>query len=221
MSWFSRKAPRPEPTQPPGEEEELGPRPLVHPSLALQELCEQLEEGGSYRFLDLGPALGANVEFFSRFTGHIQIVDLHTSLTSDQTLAVRVREHPEAVLRKLLPSPEGGTFDVVLAWDLFNYLEREQLRALGEQLAALTRHGGYLLALLSALREIPARPQAFRIVDQGTLAYQPRSRGNRTSSHYQPADVATLMPGFSVYRSFLLRHGVREYLLVRSRAAAS
>lgn len=215
MSWFSRRRSS-APPPPHGATEEATETPAeIHPSPGLQALLAELEEGGAYRILDLGAARGDNVEFFSRYAARLQIADLWSSLTADATLRVRAEEHPGPVLQHLLPPVDGGDFHVVLAWDLFDYLSRDQLRALGILLERLTRPGGHLLALLPAGREIPARPRSFRVLDGGRLEYGARCAESRTSPRYAPADLGALLPRFAVDRSFLLRHGVQEYLFRR------
>ena len=213
MAWFKKRSvPQPEPEAPPA-----GPREEVHTSPALEALVARLERSAPPSILDLGSAVGANVEFFSRFAGRLSIADFHGSLTGDETLAVRFHEHPAAVLPELLPSPrdEGELHDVVLVWDLFNYLTRDQMQALGAHLGRLSRPGAHLLALVATATEIPAEPRTYRIEGAGTLRYTTSGSRPRKSPRWAPAELGRSLPDFTVDRSYLLRHGVQEYLMLR------
>jgi hypothetical protein len=158
--------------------------------------------------------VGANIEFFARFSCRFHIADLIGTLSSDEALMQGVEERPEAVFERLLP-PEPERFDVVLAWDVFNYLSRDQLSALASRLARLCRPGAQLLAFISTTREIPEQPIAYRICDHENLIHQIRTPGIRPCPRFAPAEVRQLLRGFSIDRVYQLRHGVQEYLTIR------
>jgi 2-polyprenyl-3-methyl-5-hydroxy-6-metoxy-1,4-benzoquinol methylase len=197
-----------------GEAERAPPERVVRRSPSFHSLFSHLGEGTSHRILDLGAALGTNVEYFSRFSCRLQIIDLIDSLHADQTAACRAAEHPEAVFEEILPTA-GKRFDIVLAWDVFDYLERDQLRALTAHLARICLPGAQMLAFISAAPEISDRPLAFKILDTEHLAQEPRTPVTRPGPRYSPAEVERLVDGFAVDRVILLRHGIREYLLTR------
>jgi len=215
MGWLlgnKKKTPPPIPQEP-----SSGPREEVHGSPALESLVERLERSAPPSILDLGPAVGSNVEFLSRFSGRLSIADLHGSLAADEGLAVRFHEQPVGVLADLLPpvGPDDPGHDVVLAWDVFNYLNREQMDALGAHLARLTRPGAHLLALVATALEIPAEPVVFKIEDRNHLRYIVSGPRPRKSPRWAPSELGRSLAGFSVDRSYLLRHGVQEYLMLR------
>jgi hypothetical protein len=56
----------------------------------------------------------------------------------------------------------------------------------------------------------------YRIQDESSLEYLRQTAAERPSPRYASSDMAELFAGFTVDRSFLLRHGYQEYLLVRS-----
>jgi hypothetical protein len=120
-------------------------------------------------------------------------------------------------LSHLLEFPADTRFDAVLAWDLLNYLERDEVAALARQLEHYCRPGALLFALISILKTIPDEPQRFRILDKETLAYESRSAAVRPCPRYAPAELNELLRGFQLDRSFLLRHGMQEYLFSRDK----
>lgn len=206
MSWFRSRRPAA-----PAAEQAAPPAPEVHPSLALAELLAQIHPSRRIHVLDLGPALGANVSFWTeRFLCTVEVADLYPSLAGGPD------EDPAAAVAAALPLDEGTRrADVVLAWDLFNYLDRDRLRALGERLTERTRPGGLLFAMLWTGKEIPREPGRFTIREGGALVYGVEGERTRPGPRYRPAEIAAVTPGFSADRNFLLRHGVQEYLLLR------
>jgi predicted TPR repeat methyltransferase len=211
MGWFSRGA---------GPRKEQGPvqtevEPQVHKSLALAALFEEIRKGNKPRILDLGSAVGSNVEFLSHFGCKLHIEDLYAALTSRAQAGEGGELAGPDFFSAFLTVPDDIRFDVVFAWDLFNYLQRQELRHLGEHLRRLCRPGARLFALMSNQKQIPAQPIRFKIVDEQTLAYERRSALERPGPRYAPAELNDRLKGFHVDRSFLLRHGIQEYLYVR------
>jgi hypothetical protein len=249
MTWFSSRGARPGKRQ----DKEQGPPPASpagpesHRSLGLASLLATFAGRSRLQVLDLGPAVGGNVEFLSRFGCKLYIQDLYPALLPLQAAtaglpppgagtvatidraAVREAhetwepppdtEHDEPGLAtrfaELLAFPEDTRFDAVLIWDLINYLERREVAALARQLARFCRPGAQLFALISILKQIPDEPMRFRILDREQLAYEPRTAAMRPCPRYAPAELNELLRGFRLDRSFLMRHGIQEYLFAR------
>lgn len=216
MSWFGGRRREPErPRHAERTEESAEPAPEVHRSLALAGLLAELPEESRLSVLDLGPAVGANLDFLSaRFRCRLQVADLWASAGTHRLADPEA--DPAKLFEELLPLAGGPQIDLVLAWDLLNYLRREQIEALAEHLAPACRPGGRLFAMVLTGREIPRRPLTYELRDGGDLVYRGAGGPTRPGPRYRPAEVDALTPGFTVDRSYLLRHGVQEYLLARS-----
>ncbi len=210
MGWFSRGS---------GSRKESGATQTeadaqTHRSLALAALFEEFRKGRKLQVLDLGSAVGSNVEFLSSYGCKLYIEDLYSALSSRTSTTEGEIVGPE-FFSEFLNLPEDTRFDVVIAWDLFNYLKRKELAYLAVELRRICRPGAFLFALVSILKQVPAQPYRFRIVDEETLSYERRSPTDRPSPRFAPAEINDSLRGFRVDRSFLMRHGVQEYLLVR------
>jgi hypothetical protein len=224
MSWVGSRAPQRGAAAP----ERAGPSaPRVerHRSLALAALMQEVPESG-VRVLDLGTASGTNVEFLSRFASRIQIEDLYATLVAEKIapegdLPVGVLPEgerpvePPPDFHRLLGFPESACFDLILAWDILDYLEREPIRALVGYLGRHLRSGGVMLALSSTTKQIPIRPLRYRFADSETLIYEFESNELRGSPRYTPRDFVQMMTGYRIQQSFLLKNSVQEYLWVR------
>jgi hypothetical protein len=101
-----------------------------------------------------------------------------------------------------------------MAWDIFNYLERDEFQSLISHLGKFCHKGTLLFSLISTRKHIPEKPTTFRILDQESLQYHTESSVLRLCPGYQQSDLNHLMPHFRPCNSFLLRNGFKEYLFV-------
>lgn len=185
-----------------------------HQSLALPLLIKRLGGGLRRRVLDLGPAVGGNVAYLAGLSCRVHIADLHQSLfPTGEARPAMTGEAFRSLLARDLPSAEG--FDVVLAWDLLDYLEESRIRILSRHLARLVPAGSLLLLLVSTRREIPDRPNRFEILDSDHLAYDLDAGLLRPGPRYKEPVLHRCLPEFEVESTFLLRNGIQEYLFAR------
>lgn len=185
-------------------------------SLAMGVLIEHVGRRRDCCVLDLGPGFGANVDFLSQFSSRIFIEDLH------QTLASIGRPYSGAdriycpLYPVLLPYHEQAQFDLVLLWNLLDYLDRDDIRRLVSHLAGLSRRGTLLYGLVSTRQKIPDTPASYKIADPGNLICLPTALAQRDGPRHSQVRLLELMRGFRVKRSFLLRNGMQEYLFERT-----
>ncbi len=178
-------------------------------------MLHELERQRRPQVLDLGPALGANVQFLARFSVQLFIADLYRSLCAS---AERLPPDPARLRRALavqLPVPDQPPFDLILAWDLLNYFEPEQIRVLGQHLGQLCRPGGQLFALIATRGPIADRPMTFQILERNLLLYDAAAGDLRPSPRYRETGLERLLDAFAVQTSFLLRNGMQEYIFTR------
>jgi hypothetical protein len=212
MGWFSSHGSRGRKEAPPAL---AGPEVHVHKSLALAALLEGIRRDRKLHVLDLGAAVGSNIEFLSGYNCRLHIGDLYGGLSARRPDQSDGDELGPEFFTELFAFPESTRFDIVFAWDLFDYLSRRELAHLIRQLRRFCGEGSTIFAMVSILKQMPAQPLRFRILDPERLAYEPRTALQRPAARYAPAELNDLLRGFHVARSFLLRHGIQEYLFVR------
>lgn len=210
MSWFSSRTSSPRKEQ--GRVQTVV-EPDIHRSLALVALLDEIRKR-KMTVLDLGSTVGSNVEFLSQFGCKLFIEDLYSALSSRITGGEDDLAGP-GFFADFLNLPEDTRFDVILAWDRFNYLQRKELANFSEQLRRYSRPGTLIFALISYHKTMPAQPYRFKIKDEQHLVYDRQTPSDRPSPRYAPAEITSLLKGFRVDRSFLLQHGIQEYLLIR------
>lgn len=185
----------------------------VHHSLALKHVVRRFRALGGSRVLDLGPATGRNVQFLSTFISKLFIADLSGTISSQAGRSGLDRAKLDRILKRDLPTASDSPIDLVFAWDLFNYLDREQVTMLGGHLARVCGRDSLVFMLISNKPEVPELPGRFLMLDPETLRYENQSKRNRPTPGYKEPDLERLLPAFEVETSFLLRSGLQEYVL--------
>jgi len=206
VSWFSATSPALAPTPARG-----------HRSLAFKALVQSLHPEARPGVLDLGPPLSGNIKFFSALSCRVRVADFHRSLAAEPLESRRPEAMP-ALVERLLPLQPDERFDAVLAWDVFDYMRKDQVSALMARLLPRLGRHAHVLVLVSMRAQIPAVPARYRILDKENLDYEKPAGHDgpepmRPCPRYRQSDLSHMMPGLVVQRCYLLRSGIQEYLL--------
>jgi len=195
--------------------EPAGPVIDIHSSPGLEEALRGTPDDGSCKVLDLGPSVADNVEFVSSFAPYQQIIDVvgRDPSASDVELSGFGRI---SALQDLFDR-HRRSFNLVLMWDVLNYLPMDRAEKLLQSVAELCLPGARLHAIVFATDTMAAMPNRYRIVDSARLAYEVATTEQRGAPALPPAAVEKLLQGFRVEHSFVLQHGVHEYVASRKR----
>ncbi|MFZ0257962.1 MAG: hypothetical protein WAN46_20510 [Gammaproteobacteria bacterium] len=175
-----------------------------------------LESSPKYHILDLGYPLAANVAHLSSwFPGRVYVADLFRAIEAERLPASADIGLWRSTFSRLLDFQSDLQFDAIIAWDLFNYLPCDALTALITHLGAFSRSGTALFAMMATHKTISARPLYCRIVDENRISYEADSAVVTASPRYTAGALEKMMTGFYLQRSFLLSHGVQEYIYRR------
>jgi hypothetical protein len=189
----------------------LKPEPVVYNSLGLQELCQRLQSAVTCDILELGPVRGGNIAFWSRFSPSIYVADLRSNLPLPH-VASEETEFVEPEWDRLLGLPAGRSYDVILAWDLLNYLELPVISSLVGYLRRFCRPGTILFALIFDQKQMPSAITVYHIADESHLRYVWASSETCACPRHQPRAISGAMTRFRTSNSFRLRNGVVEFL---------
>lgn len=199
---------------------------LQVPTLGLGAALSLLPRHRPARVLDLGPANGQNVTFFSRFGCQLEIFDLYSSITDYRNQGFgstsRTPSPVHAAVDSFLERAESreqqpgseSSFDLILAWDLLDYISGPEIAELFRGLRPHRRAGTRLLAFVSYRGPIPGRPRRYQIADEKSLAFDEGAGASRPCPGYKEPQLLKLLPGFEVESCYLMRHGVQEYVFL-------
>ena len=159
----------------------------------------------------LAGARGSVLECACGLHDSLDVVDLADDLADLN------REDDEAARRaraqSLVTPRHEEPLDLVLCWDLLNYLERPALKTLMACIAKRTRSGAHVHALMCySTPKMPAVPSHHIPTDDLSLTVIPATGELRNAPRYTPEDLALCMPAYRMDRAMLLRNGMQEFL---------
>ena len=179
--------------------------PLFH------ALIQRLQSGGRWVVLDMGAVHSATIRALGQFRCRLEFVDLADGLDllNGETEPRRIRQSADS----LLPTRRPEGIDIVLCWDLINYLNQPALTAVMECIALRCKRGALAHGLVYySAKSMPQRPSTFIPVDDQRILQHLQPGLERPAPRYSPEDLARCMPRYSVERGRLLRNGMQEFL---------
>ena len=192
-------------------------RPVdIHRSPILKLLSKMLIEDRKFEILDIGPALKENVNFFSQFRCKLHIDDFYSSFRDFDFFAPADECSPEHLFSYLLPFDSSVRFDMILLWDILNYMKPEEIGHLFGYLRRFSRPGTVVFAMINTRREIPEVPTSFRIEDNERIHYDFNSSIMKSCPRYEVPTLEKQLGDYNITNSYLLRNGFKEYLFTRS-----
>ena len=210
---------------------------LFRRSSGLGELSRLWDADTPLCVLDLGSTSPSNIRFFTEGSHKIYSEDLLVAST-DPNLVTK-DEQGNLILdsRRFLADNlvyPAAHFDVVLCWNLPDYLDESLVRPVMGRLWSVLKPGGMLLAFFHTKDAGPDSPcYRFHIVGKDTLEMQrivlkrESRRGPTGAIHTAITDgfrlqrvfnnrhIETLFRDFASIKFFLARDNVREVLVVR------
>jgi hypothetical protein len=203
FNWGARKVAEPasvvdEPAEP-GTTSKVMPRFLA----ALAQRPDPI-------LLDLGPVVGANVEFFGdRLACKIFVEDLFADVETHARRGVPEAPSPDVGAR-LTQLP--GSVDGILCWDLFDYLDKPASQALATRLTAMLRQGGALYGLFGTTAVDLGHYTRFVIESDDTMRHRPYAATLARRHVLTTRDINRMFDGLRVAESVLLKANTRETL---------
>jgi SAM-dependent methyltransferase len=210
---------------------------LTRRSSGLGELARSWESAQGLCVLDLGSTSPANIRHFTERGHRIYSEDLLTAST-DPGLVTKDEQGTQILdSRKFLADNlvyPAAHFDVILCWNLPDYLDESLVKPVVGRLWSVLKPGGMLLAFFHTRDAGPDSPcHRFHIVGADTLEMQKielkreARRGPTGAVHsavtegfqlqrvFNNRHIETLFRDFASIKFFLARDNIREVLVVR------
>jgi cyclopropane fatty-acyl-phospholipid synthase-like methyltransferase len=184
----------------------------VHPTKALKKFLTTLGSHPQPTLLDIGAVVGHNVTFFGERLGcKFQVEELSKDIDR-YVREDKLAELPE-FLNKRFPQADDS-FDGILCWDLFDYLDKQSAASLAKQLTRILRPGGVLFALFNATEAVSPQKTytKFFVVDDEHIQYRPYPGARSKQKPLPNRDVLRMFEPLRVTDQFLLKTNTREML---------
>lgn len=177
-------------------------------------ICEVINQGRGCNVVDLGAASTDNCMVFSRNGARVYI---DTSSNSLRSKVIETNELESSDIDELLTYCPND-IDVLLFWDLLDYLSLETIALFMQRLTPVMRRGALLYGMVSQQYRIPASPAVIDLVSEDRLRFHYGAL-EREGSHFAPKQLEGKMPGFCIEKLYLMQNGVQEHLFVYEGAA--
>lgn len=195
--------------------------PLEKPDLLkaplFGQLIDQLSAERRWVVLDLGTSSTALLELLADSRSRVEVADLYGSGAIDD-LNAALQDDDTAILPRIaeqaLPAhAPDAPVDVVLCWDLFNYIEPGAISALTEVIEQRARPGTLAHGLVVySETDMPAEPGRFRPAPDSRLLDTRTVTGVVPAPRYTPEALSRMMGRFTIERAMLLGNGMQEFL---------
>ena len=213
-----------------------GKQRLTRRSSGLGELSRHFRPDEPMCILDIGATSAANIRYFTERGQKIYSEDLLAASTDPALLTKDENGHAVLDCKRFLAENltyPGGQFDVILCWNLADYLDESLVKPAIARLWSTLRPGGLLLAFFHTHEAGPDSPcYRYHIVDKDTLEMNdielrrdarkgpagvgtPSHGGFRLQRVFNNRHIENLFRDFSSIKFFLTRDNIREVLVVR------
>jgi hypothetical protein len=188
---------------------------------AFSRFLAALKHRESPVLLDLGPVVGSNINYFGEKLGcKFFIEDVYANL---EKYARENRTKELAEFFKTRFPQAVGSFDGILCWDIFDYLDKTAASALAREMTRLLKPGGALLTFFATVAMPGKEYTRYHVVDDKTFRHKtaPAARGRQQV--FVNRDINLMFEGLTVSDSFLLMTRTREIVFRKpeQKAAAS
>lgn len=182
---------------------------MQHHSFGLAALNQEIIQPG-FRILDLGPLAVGTTQAFLQMNCPCYIEDLIDFFAESQQAA----DLKTALGEHLVAKPEKIKFDVILCWDLLNFLSAELIAHLVELLQPNLKSGTLMHAMIYTTARGPQRPARFKLLRDFT--YETADDPGYPLAPYQGHSTVALMQSlgrFNLSNSLVQRQGMRKDLI--------
>ena len=175
-------------------------------------LMDIMSNENKWVILDLGPARAANLAVLSRLRCRLLLENFHELVSTFRGDVAEDKASLANWFEQWAPGVSPGSIDVVIAWDILNYLSTELCKAFVDLLAPLLKPGAYVYLLVYSQKDMSAQPIPFKIISDDRLECQPPTKATRPAPRFNQTDLKKFFIHYSVVKSVLLRNGIQEYL---------
>ncbi|MBD3869241.1 MAG: class I SAM-dependent methyltransferase [Acidobacteria bacterium] len=173
--------------------------------------------------LNMGPLCGDTVAYLGGKGSRVHLGEF----TPPRPMPARVSGKPSPTPAPVSLTYDDQSFDLVLAWDLVDFVPPECLPAFGAELCRILNPGGRLFLFSQAnqartspgpaKKEIYDSPGRFRILDPSHVRIEKEDGGARSRRWIHPnRDIERALKGLSVQGIHLLRNQLREFTAIRT-----
>lgn len=179
---------------------------MIHRSPALTAIYNEVKRSSRNKVLDLGPMTQGCFELFSSLSCNIAVEDL-----ASYVAVHAVESHGKTLDFEgyLQGYPKDQKFDVVLMWDILNYLTLDQMAVLFSKLRPLLKPNSLVYMLRYTRKSIPSVPRFFYVKDQYTVEMTEGDMVVRDIPVASTLQLLSAMPGAYMQETIVNKMGMQ------------
>jgi len=183
----------------------------------LFSLLDSLDPEQRYEILETCSPSSSTIDYLSRYRCKLYISNSSTELT---TMNTEELDSPHKLNRALVKAlnlykNHKAQLNVLLLWDLPNYIQPDIFPALIEYLLPHVSKDAILHCYIHTSSLMPEQPGQYHILEDNSVRITHQAPRTRTCPCYYQEALHKLMNPFRVKRSILHTNGTQEYLLSR------
>lgn len=176
-----------------------------------EQLIAGLDPDRRHVILDLGAARAGTIDLFSALRCRLDILDLNAALP--ELFKFADPDDRQRLLVGLMPRYEPEPANLVLTWNLLNYLTADDIRSLAELLTPSLAPDVRVHALIEYSSPLmPVTPGHWIPDSHARLHADQVDLEQVDSPRYSMRALERLMPQLEAERSVLLGNGLQEHL---------
>ncbi|MEM7208926.1 MAG: hypothetical protein AAF434_13975 [Pseudomonadota bacterium] len=180
----------------------------LHQSPGLERMLGELDKcERAPSVLDLGQRIDSNVNVLKQHRASVFVENLISSIGG---LNNRPSGGRSDVGAHTIGYDTSQTFDVVLLWDILNYLQPSQIEQLANKLRPHCVPGTKLFAVSYTHKNMPESPRRFTIGNDCVLSYNDTPDNYREIPYFTTLDILRRMRGFKIEKTFLFQEGMQS-----------
>ena len=182
-------------------------------SKLLPSLFQQFDPEQALTVFHVGSALPETVDFFSNYRCKLHFIDVFAALpiiTAEDAIPTPVEQFQE-----LLQFPQDTVFDILLFWDVFNFLDSDAIKILLTLLHPHMKQSSLAHAFSVHNRKAPQKDHCYGIQQMDTLSVRDRRTTPPGYAPHSQRELTGLLDCFRLDRSVLLPDSRLEMLLLR------
>lgn len=170
-----------------------------------------LNDESRHVLIDCGPARAGMIDMLAGLRCRLDVLDLPARL--DALAGLPEDTDLAAWFGQTIVPARPEPADVILCWNLLDYLEAEQISALMSVLIPRLRPGGRVHALVQySSPNMPSEPGGMAPMGRTALQVYSEGPASRKAPRHSRGTLEKFMQGLKAERTMLLSNGMQEYL---------
>jgi len=179
-------------------------------TMVFADLLSQRPTDRALRILDLGSVRQSTIDFFSDYHCHILVTGLCDDFVTGKGLDKHSLKQLQQLIKQDITRHNNNCYDLILCWDLLNYLDKEQFPLLVTQLLPVLSNATRCHTFLYTTANRPPRPGGFQITSKEQMIIAESLTEQNHSGSVTQTTLGKYLPNFNTLRTVLMRNGTQE-----------